>query len=1119
MKYIAQGIYKLMNKTGYPSYDGFEIVSDTANNGAHGVQTPAEFVLNLREEATVVVEGCAYGSGEVKASQEGGKRKVTTCRGLSAIRANDKEVTYYRITGVKKGELKITITGTEYIHGLVVTYDKGIYDHNQVEVIDFGAAVFEEKSGNDKIKHHLTSEIINGWYNADIEQGLSGVDAPSSFFTTDEKGDQILYHDSNNKTDNRIRSKNQSLTRFDDKAPKDIHGIVYPGYFYSNTVGSPAVYLAVSADEGDRITAYTTSNALDSTIHFVNMSDPADAQVQEYTGGGKIVPMVFYAKNNGMYKQYSTTEKLAVARYVIEHAGRAKVTGKITVPAQIPLGYELVFTNDQSGAVYKTAPLSDGSYEISLPAGLDYTYTVSLSGANGFVVQGQNRLELLDRVVEASFDIRIRAVELAKVTGYIKGLDEESLKKVIFITEALEDVLYVPQISINRESGSYTAEYEVGVSYEIKACGVDDFKLTIGEDEAGSDSQDAGIVPGSFDRGFKNKAVLTVKYTEDKAEDMVFVKKTLHTVGIESDIPRRYLEAMRFEFTHLNENFEPEEDYNYVFEGPDEIRLRDGQYKVKVFVSEDRNDSEEVAVSKDGKESTGNGSTVAESENVVNVSEGLKTDMDVEDVSAGTKASADAYDVSDISKYAQLLTPDLKVTGADTFFTIEFKDTTLVSPVLPYKETLTVARHGEYRHINEALDAIRHMDRTGADGQERPVTVSIEPGDYEEMLVIDTPNVTFVNAKGANASTLLKNKGVDIDEDAVRITFYYGHGYTYYSMADNCKFDERLLWVNSHNGYPTFVNPGSGVNDGGYWNATVVITADNVQMKGIILENSFNQYMSKMAVRDVIVPQSVAREGKFPRAELAYGSTVVQKKEYVERAAALAMCDDLSGIYFENCRIISRQDALYGGQRTKAAFNRCVIYGSTDYIFGAMTAVFKDCDLVANTEPQNSADTFYITAAQQFTGRGFLFLDCHVTACVPGEDTCFEGRPNQGYFGRPWLGRTSEAVFFGTKIDATDRPVNKDVLNEDKECSLITAEGWRNTLGGESEFVYEFGTKETAKVDNSAKRAGWANPYAGEDDAYIAEVEEDGSLSTENKVKLTRENAVNLFLEDWNPFD
>ena len=66
--------------------------------------------------------------------------------------------------------------------------------------------------------------------------------------------------------------------------------------------------------------------------------------------------------------------------------------------------------------------------------------------------------------------------------------------------------------------------------------------------------------------------------------------------------------------------------------------------------------------------------------------------------------------------------------------------------------------------------------------------------------------------------------------------------------------------------------------------------------------------------------------------------------------------------------------------------------------------------------------------------------------------------------------------------------------------------------------MYEFGTLEAAKVDNSERRAVWANPYAAEEDAYIAAEEEDGTLSTDKKVKLTRENAVSLFLGEWDPF-
>ncbi len=108
----------------------------------------------------------------------------------------------------------------------------------------------------------------------------------------------------------------------------------------------------------------------------------------------------------------------------------------------------------------------------------------------------------------------------------------------------------------------------------------------------------------------------------------------------------------------------------------------------------------------------------------------------------------------------------------------------------------------------------------------------------KEMLVVDMPNVTLKNAS-ASPSIALKNKGVDIDENAVRITSYYGHGYTYYSMGDDCKWDADVLAANKGNGYPSFKNPGSGTTNGSYWNATVVISAGGFQAEGIIFENSF----------------------------------------------------------------------------------------------------------------------------------------------------------------------------------------------------------------------------------------------------------------------------------------
>ncbi len=427
--------------------------------------------------------------------------------------------------------------------------------------------------------------------------------------------------------------------------------------------------------------------------------------------------------------------------------------------------------------------------------------------------------------------------------------------------------------------------------------------------------------------------------------------------------------------------------------------------------------------------------------------------------------------VTNIGDYVQKLTSNLTVNGAAVSKTIAFEMRT--TPVeVPYKATVTVGASGcDYTTINAALDAVRAMNRPN---NER-VTIAIQPGNYEEMLVIDVPNVTLKNAS-STPSIELTNKGVDIDANAVRITHYYGHGYTYYSMGSDCKYDPEILKVNKENGYPSFVNPGSGTTAGSYWNATVVITTSGFEAEGIIFENSFNQYVSAKAADDVIVAQAnnAKEPAGAPRADLPAGSTAVQDKSYVERAAALAIANNCTEISFDNCKFIGRQDTLYGGTGVTAAFYDCAIYGGTDYIFGGMTAVFAKCDLVFNTS-EDGNDVGYITAAQQKSGRGYLMYNCTVTSTTPGVDTASEFTSKPGYLGRPWQANTSEVVFYNTVIGASDP--NWYSISP----SLIRPEGWLSTLGGESNITGEYGSYEMAKdVDNTDKRVAWANKFVDE---------------------------------------
>ena len=301
-----------------------------------------------------------------------------------------------------------------------------------------------------------------------------------------------------------------------------------------------------------------------------------------------------------------------------------------------------------------------------------------------------------------------------------------------------------------------------------------------------------------------------------------------------------------------------------------------------------------------------------------------------------------------------------------------------------------------------------------------------------------------------------------IDENAVRITSYYGHGYNYYSMANNQKWDAETLAVNKENGYLSYENTGGSATNNSYWNATVVVTADGFEAENIIFENSFNQYISKKESEDVVVEWEVGGKGTRPTEA---GSTEVQNKSFVERAAALALVGS-DKVVLNNCRVVGRQDSFYGGDGVRAAIYKGVMMGGTDYLFGEMTAVFYRSQLAMNTS-EDKNDVSYITAAKQSSGRGYLMYECTVTSAVPGTETASAYRSKPGYFGRPWQANTAETVFYNTTIETSDNPGYAGQ-------SLIEEVGWNNTLSGSSALCCEYGTIEQSGTDNSGKRAAWA---------------------------------------------
>ena len=125
-----------------------------------------------------------------------------------------------------------------------------------------------------------------------------------------------------------------------------------------------------------------------------------------------------------------------------------------------------------------------------------------------------------------------------------------------------------------------------------------------------------------------------------------------------------------------------------------------------------------------------------------------------------------------------------------------------------------------------------------------------------------------------------------------------------------------------------------------------------------------------------------------------------------------------------NVRIVGYQDSLLTDTRVKGAdgnylvtrqyFDKCYITGNVDFIYGAGTSVFNDCDIVARYT-QYKADGVY-TAGRTYaaTKYGYTFINCSFTA----ED----GVADKAYrMARPW-GKDDSTVFINCYLGRAINP-------------------------------------------------------------------------------------------------
>ena len=266
--------------------------------------------------------------------------------------------------------------------------------------------------------------------------------------------------------------------------------------------------------------------------------------------------------------------------------------------------------------------------------------------------------------------------------------------------------------------------------------------------------------------------------------------------------------------------------------------------------------------------------------------------------------------------------------------------------------------------INDALDSARAVF---AERAER-TTILIAPGTYYEQLTIDVPGVRLINA-GKRPSIALTNHGVNCHQEAVRISWYHGHGYQYTSMGEQINY---------------------GGSRTRRWNASVLVKAPDFYAENIIFENSFNLYVSPAEALDEPTPIPSLKEGErtMPIRPKEVGSTAVQSLFYRERAAAISFTETATNARLKNCRATGRQDVLYGDQGASVYWQGGVLQGGVDFIFGAMRMVADRVTIVANVNHEKG-DKCYIAAGRSgsdsIPARGLLFYQCHIRYATDDE--------------------------------------------------------------------------------------------------------------------------------------
>ena len=290
---------------------------------------------------------------------------------------------------------------------------------------------------------------------------------------------------------------------------------------------------------------------------------------------------------------------------------------------------------------------------------------------------------------------------------------------------------------------------------------------------------------------------------------------------------------------------------------------------------------------------------------------------------------------------------------------------------IPLKKDIYVGgKKADYPSVKAAVAAASAMaPKSEADR----ITIHIAPGVYRDQVIINTPYLTLKN---------------DTPNQEVKLTWYYGIGYNYYSADPQGYYNEERA-------YDKFEKRGVAK-----WGVATYVQkgAKYFRAEGITFETSFNKYVTAEELAD-----GVEADGSLPFVRKL--NSDVRAKKATERSAAICVESDESEFF--KCKFIGSQDTLYTGTNTRQYYRNCYIEGNTDFIFGDGDVVFENCELCIAGYTDIKA-TGYYTAARNSLLKGYLFYNCTLSADQ-------NSLQNPVVFGRPW-GPSASVAFVNTVL-------------------------------------------------------------------------------------------------------